>query len=163
MSIDVEQRYGSWSGAEIEQFLRSSHIPLRIAFQSNAGPLIVPVWYQYDAGRFWSCSPARSALVKGLRSNPAIAFDVSTNDVPYKGVRGRGQATCTTATSSEPLQILLQRYLGDTKNELSQWLLARQVDEAVIEIRIEWLTSWDFSARMGDIEPIGDRMPGADL
>jgi nitroimidazol reductase NimA-like FMN-containing flavoprotein (pyridoxamine 5'-phosphate oxidase superfamily) len=149
MVIEPERSYGSWSGATIDRFLRHSHIPLRIGFLGSAGLLIVPVWYEYDDGRFLCCSPARSALVKGLRKNAAIAFDISTNEIPYKGVRGRGRAACNIATSRQPLEALLKKYLKDTNNELSQWLLSRTDDEAVIDIEIEWLTSWDFSARMG--------------
>ena len=163
MVIEPQKSYGSWSGKVIDRFLRSSHVPLRIGFHSRAGLLIVPVWYQYDDGHFLCCSPAKSALAKGLTANPDIAFDVSTNEIPYKGVRGRASAQCSIATSRQPLEALLERYLKDTDNELSQWLLSRSDDEAVIDIEIDWLTSWDFSARMGDIERIGDRIPGAEL
>ena len=163
MVIEHEKRYGSWTGTEVGEFLRESRIPLRIGFFGGSGGLIVPVWYQYDDGRLFCCSPAKSALVKGLKENPVIAFDISTNEIPYKGVRGRARATCSFAASRQPLEVLLQKYLNDTNNELSQWLLSRTDEEVVIELEIAWLTSWDFSARMSDIERIGERLDGADL
>jgi hypothetical protein len=33
--------------------------------------------------------------------------------------------------------------------------LSRVDNEAVLQLEVSWLTSWDFSPRMGDIKPIG--------
>ena len=163
MDLEASNTYGSWSGAEIEAFLLETHIPLRLSFTAKSGLLIVPVWFEYQAGRFWSCSPNDSLLVRSLRNNAEVAFDVSTNDLPYRGVRGRGRAHCTTAADNQALERLLQRYLAGTDNPLAQWLLNRAVTEAVIEIEISWLTSWDFSDRMASIEKISTRLPDVGL
>jgi len=163
VDFKASNTYGSWSGAEIETFLSETRIPLRLSFAGKSGLLIVPVWFEYQAGRFWSCSPNDSLLVTALRDNSAVAFDVSTNDLPYRGVRGRGSARCTTAADNQALERLLQRYLAGTDNPLAQWLLNRTVAEAVIEIEITWLTSWDFSDRMTGIEKISARLPGVAL
>ena len=163
MDLEASDSYGSWSGAEIETFLSETRIPLRLSFAGNSGLLIVPVWFEYQAGRLWSCSPSDSFLVRALRDNAEVAFDVSTNDLPYRGVRGRGRASCTTAADNQTLERLLQRYLAGTDNPLAQWLLSRDVSEAVIEIDVTWLTSWDFSDRMATIEKISARLPGSAL
>jgi len=123
----------------------------------------VPVWFEYGSNHFVCCSPNDSLLVRALRKQPKIAFDVSTNDIPYQGVRGRGVARCSEAPDKQTLETLLNRYLANTDNKLSQWLLNRQGVEALIHIQIEWLTSWDFSGRMGDIEKICSRRPGSRL
>jgi nitroimidazol reductase NimA-like FMN-containing flavoprotein (pyridoxamine 5'-phosphate oxidase superfamily) len=163
MNIQSSKKYGSWSGAEIEAFLEETPIPMRISVSSASGPLIVPLWFEYLAGRLLSCSPADSLLVSSLRSKPEVAFDVSTNDLPYRGVRGRGQAHCEIAADNERLANLLRRYLAGTENSLASWLLNRDGPEALIEIEISWLTSWDFSSRMGDIEQIAARSPDVQL
>jgi nitroimidazol reductase NimA-like FMN-containing flavoprotein (pyridoxamine 5'-phosphate oxidase superfamily) len=157
MAIDTSTTYGAWTGADIERFLTEARIPLRLSLATAKGPLIVPVWYEYAAGRLWSCSPEDSLLVRSLRAHPAIAFDISTNDLPYRGVRGRGTASCERAGDSRQLERLLRRYLGGVKNNLAIWLLGRTDDEALIGIDIDWITSWDFSERMSDIEPISRR------
>ena len=82
---------------------------------------------------------------------------MSTNDLPYRGVRGRGTATCERAEDNRELERLLRRYLGGVNNNLAMWLLGRTDDEALIGIDIDWITSWDFSERMSDIEPISRR------
>lgn len=163
MELEPTESYGSWSGAAIEVFLSETRIPLRLSLMTSSGLLIVPVWFEYRAARFWSCSPNDSVLVNALREKSAVAFDVSTNDLPYQGVRGRGRARCSTALDSRALEGLLQRYTAGTDNALARWLLNRAGTEAVIEIEATWLTSWDFHARMGNIEKISARLPGVAL
>jgi nitroimidazol reductase NimA-like FMN-containing flavoprotein (pyridoxamine 5'-phosphate oxidase superfamily) len=163
VNLEPSQHYGNWSGADIEEFLSQTRVPLRLSFVSKNGLLIVPVWFEYRASCFWSCSPSDSLLVKALRLKPQVAFDVSTNDIPYKGVRGRGFARCTVVPDNTALEGLMNRYIAGTDNDLAQWLLNRAGSEAVIQIEVAWLTSWDFSARMESIEKISARLPGQAL
>lgn len=163
LKVQAAQRYGRWSGRQIEKFLSDSRVPMRLSFMTRKGMLIVPVWFRYRDSCFWSCSPSESLLVKSLNENPAVAFDVSTNDIPYQGVRGRGLARCSTAPDKTALEGLLDRYIDGADSELGQWLLNRTGSEAVIEIEVEWLTSWDFSDRMENIAKIAARLPESRL
>lgn len=163
VDLDRTASYGAWTGAEIEAFLSAARMPLRLALMTDSGMLIVPVWFEYRAGRLVSCSPQDSVLVGALRKRPEVGFDASTNEIPYRGVRGRGRARCSAASDKTALTRLLNRYIADTESGLSQWLLDRADNETVIEIEIEWLTSWDFSDRMKGIEKVGTRIPGAAL
>ena len=163
MNIETSKKYGSWTGAEIEAFLAETLIPMRLSVQTASGSLIVPLWFEYQESRLLSCSPMDSLLVNSLRRQAEVAFDVSTNDLPYQGVRGRGIAHCETATDDVRLASLLQRYLAGTDSQLADWLLNRPGPEALIEIEISWLTSWDFSGRMEGIERIADRSPDVRL
>ena len=163
MDLEPSKRYGSWSGVEIEKFFADTRVPLRLSFMGETGLLIVPVWFEFRANCFLSCSPNESLLVRALREQPQVAFDVSTNDLPYQGVRGRGVARCSVAPDKKALEDLLNRYLAGTDNKLARWLLNRQGTEALIEVEISWLTSWDFSGRMNSIEKISARLPGAVL
>ena len=155
--------YGSWTGRKIEAFLTDTRIPLRLSLNTKSGMLIVPIWFEYQSGRFLSCSPDGSVLVRSLRSDGAIAFDVSTNDLPYMGIRGRGVAECSTTKDTATLERLLDRYTAGIDNSLASWLLNRPESEALIDIRITWLTSWDFSGRMENIQKISERHPGIAL
>lgn len=163
MNLEPSKHYGDWAGDKVEEFLAETRVPLRLSLLSKAGLLIVPVWFEYRAGCFWSCSPNDSLLVGALRENPEVAFDVSTNDIPYQGVRGRGFAHCAVAPDKTALEELLNRYIASTDSDLAQWLLNRSGSEAVIQIDISWLTSWDFSDRMQSIEKISARLPGLAL
>ena len=163
MDLETNSSYGAWSGAQIVAFLSDTQIPLRLSMNTNAGMLIVPVWFEFRAGCLFACSPNNSTLVQALRKNPQVGFDVSTNDLPYRGVRGRGTATCTVTPDSSALEHLLKRYISDSNNSFSQWLLNRRGDEAIIQVDITWLTSWDFSKRMESIPKIAVRQPDATL
>ena len=78
-------------------------------------------------------------------------------------MRGRGIARCSKARDKVALEKMLERYLSDTDNALAEWLLGRSSAEAIIEIELSWLTSWDFSERMDRIAKISSRLPGAVL
>lgn len=155
--MELEQRYGAWTGARIEHFLSESLAPMRVGLQTRKGPLIVPLWFSYREGSLWSCSPRTSTLARTLVNEPEVAFDISTNDIPYQGVRGRALADCLVPDDSAELEALLVRYLGSTDNQLGGWLLSRADNELVIRWEITWITSWDFSSRMGDIRNTGAR------
>ena len=163
MKLDPIELYGTWTGAEIERFLTENYLPLRLSFESRNGPIIVSLWFEYRVNCLVCCSPEGSMLVTSLSAKPDVAFDVSTNDLPYRGVRGRGRATCTTAADNTQLEKLLTRYLGSTEGQLAQWLLNRSGREAVIAIEPVWLTSWDFSERMQDLTKISRRLPDSAL
>jgi nitroimidazol reductase NimA-like FMN-containing flavoprotein (pyridoxamine 5'-phosphate oxidase superfamily) len=159
--VNKDRRYGTWTGAEIEHFLTGTSIPMRISVTTANGPLVVPLWFAYRDQRLWFCSPQDSLLARSLIADSNVAFDISTNDIPYMGVRGRGRYARVDAGGREQLQQLLTRYLGDTDNELSRWLLSRAEDEAVLTLRISWMTSWDFTARMQDVarRPVAGEYP----
>ena len=163
VELNANESYGAWSGAEISAFLAESHLPLRLSFQSRKGPIIVPLWFAYNSGCLICCSPTESMLVTSLQANPDVAFDVSTNDLPYRGVRGRGRASCSNAADNTRLEQLLTRYLGNAEGQLAQWLLNRTESESVITIEPEWLTSWDFTQRMQDLPKIAERLPDSAL
>ena len=160
MKLKADERYGAWTGNQIEAFLTGSHLPLRLSIETPAGPLIVPLWFEFSTSCLICCSPSDSLLVRSVQSVSRVAFDVSTNDLPYRGVRGRGDATAVTASDNRQLEELLEKYLGDTGGQLADWLLNRTDSESVITIEPTWITSWDFSARMSDLPSIAAARTG---
>ncbi|WP_338729743.1 pyridoxamine 5'-phosphate oxidase family protein [Haladaptatus sp. DJG-WS-42] len=142
---------GAWSATEIERFLDDAIIPIRLACTTPGGKLwMLSLWFRYDEGSFW-CATGRDADVVGyLNSSPEVTFEVSTNDPPYRGVRGRGVASITPDTEKSLLTALLVRYLGGTESSLAQQLRSAGREEVRIEIVPEKLYSWDFSERMAD-------------
>ena len=144
---------GAWSRVDRERFLTESTIPLRLACRKPTGTLwVLSLWYRYDAGRFY-CATERSAAVVGfLREHPAVAFEVSTNEPPYQGVRGSGVTTIEPDPDKVLLRSLVDRYLGDTESSLARRLLADDRSEVTIEIEPDRLYSWDFSNRMRPVE-----------
>lgn len=148
MSVDIK---GPWSRAEIDQYLGSSRIPIRLAcIGSDEFPRVVSVWFQYQQGNIYCASHRNSQLVALLRERNRVGFEVATNDPPYFGVRGQGIARLSSEGGGQTLESLLQRYLGGTDSSLASWLLSRREEEVLITIDPLRLFSWDYRGRMAD-------------
>jgi nitroimidazol reductase NimA-like FMN-containing flavoprotein (pyridoxamine 5'-phosphate oxidase superfamily) len=156
---DVEVR-GPWTRPAAERFLAEATVPIRLACREpDAGPWMLSLWYAYDErdGRFWCCTTADADVVAFLEADPEVAFEVSTNDPPYRGVRGRGTATVEPDPEKAGLRALLERYLGGTDSPLARRLLAPEREEVRILIDPTKLYAWDYTERMpeGDTESDG--------
>ncbi|WP_144904353.1 pyridoxamine 5'-phosphate oxidase family protein [Halobellus captivus] len=159
---------GAWSRPELTGFLDAARVPIRLACHTPSGHLwMLSLWYLWTEGDVGSdrdgttaseatpelrCATSADAdVVTYLRNDPAVAFEVSTNDPPYRGVRGRGTANIEPDGDKILLRTLLDRYLGGTDNDLSAFLLDPDREEVRIRITPERLHSWDFTDRMADI------------
>jgi hypothetical protein len=141
----------SLAGAEpwVAGYLAEQRIPLRLACASRSGaPALVSLWYLPEGGVLWCATPARARVVRWLEAEPRCGFEVSGNEMPYRGVRGRGRARIDAARGDEMLRRLVHRYLGRDDTPFARWLLSRDEPEVAIAVEIERLSSWDFSARM---------------
>ncbi len=123
-------------------------IPLRVAVQAPHGLLIVPLWFMARDGHYWCASQHDSLLVRALRADARCAYDLSTNDMPYRGLRGRGAVICHAEQGEAMLRALLLRYFGKLDTPLARRLLRRAASEVAIEIVPSWQSDWDFTARM---------------
>jgi Pyridoxamine 5'-phosphate oxidase len=134
---------------ELEEFLDQTNI-LRIAmidFRDGA-PLVHPVWYYYNDGRFFSAVDRDGVKAQSLRKNPNVYFllDISPDDSPPRGVRGKGIATiiddpeyATRVTSHNIL-----RYLGSVDDAVGQKLIEMGKGSSVIEITPSYMATWKF-------------------
>ncbi len=142
---------GSWSESEVTAFLEETTVPIRLATHRPDGSLwLVALWYRYRDGVIECATGANADLVRFLRHDPSVAFDVSTNRVPYRGVRGNGTATISADDDKTVLRALLDRYLSGTESPLAEWLLSDEREEVCIRIEPRKIYSWDYSDRMGE-------------
>ena len=132
-------------------------IPLRIAVHANTARelLVAPLWFLHADGAFWCASQARSLIVRALQREPSCAFDLSTNDMPYRGVRGRASVTLHPEEGERVLEALLNRYLGGTGSPLARRLLARASAEVALRLQPHWQSQWDYSKRMASVQRDG--------
>jgi len=143
---------GAWDEAELAAFLTETAVPIRLTTRRPDGSLWpVALWYRYRDGAFECATRADADVVRFLRREPAVAIDVSTNDIPYRGVRGYGAATVAETGGTEVLRDLVERYLGGIDSELARELLRADREEVLIRIAPEELFSWDYAERMGDV------------
>ncbi len=139
----------AWSLQEIESFLDTCVIPVRLACITNSGaPVVCSLWYQYGDGALWCATQKTARLAEALARRPECAFEVAADTMPYRGVRGQGEATLDDDRGEEILRKLVERYLPDPESSFAVWLLGRADREVAIRIDPVWVTAWDFADRM---------------
>ncbi|MXV64137.1 pyridoxamine 5'-phosphate oxidase family protein [Natronorubrum sp. JWXQ-INN-674] len=163
------QRRGSLSQSEIVTFLEGATIPVRLGCRTPEDNLwMCSLWFRLvDADgdpigaesatdrEDWTLQCATSAqadIVSFLEHDSGVSFEVSTNDPPYAGVRGRGSVSIDPDPEKETLRALLERYLEDTESGLAQSLLDDGRDEVTITVDPAVVYGWDFSDRMRDTQ-----------
>ncbi len=140
---------GPWARREIDSYLGSARVPLRLGCVGRDGyPRVVSVWFRYADGVLLCASHRDSQLVGLLRRSPKVGFEVAPNEPPYFGVRGQGVAEISGEGGAETLKQLIDRYLGDSNEKLAQWLNSRGEEEALIRIEVQRVFSWDYRKRM---------------
>lgn len=141
---------GAWTEDGVETFLRETTVPIRIATRRPDGsPWVVTLWYRYREGALECATRANADVVRFLRRDSEIGFDISTNRIPYRGIRGTGTVEIEPDDGGAVLRDLVERYLGGTDSSLAEWLLDEDRDEVAIRIDPRELYSWDYSERMG--------------
>jgi nitroimidazol reductase NimA-like FMN-containing flavoprotein (pyridoxamine 5'-phosphate oxidase superfamily) len=139
----------AWDTQAIDKFLRTTVIPISLACNNKAGaPLICSLWYLYDDEVLWCATSQSASIVKFLEHESRCAFEIAPESMPYRGVRGQGQATMVAEQGPAVLLQLIDKYLGTRETEFAAWLIGRSADEVAIRIEPDWLNSWDFSSRM---------------
>jgi hypothetical protein len=149
----MDRPAGAWDATETEAFLGSATVPIRLSCHANRESLwMLSLWFLYRDDAFWCATSADADIVDYLADDDHVAFEISTNEPPYKGVRGNGTASVEPDEEKTLLRELLARYLGGTDSDLADRLLSPDREEVTISIDPDRLYTWDFS----------DRMPAAD-
>ncbi|MEM7098641.1 MAG: pyridoxamine 5'-phosphate oxidase family protein [Pseudomonadota bacterium] len=140
---------------EHQTFLRSVQVPLRLSIAKADEPMLVPLWFIYQDNFLWCACHRNSYLVQRIRAQSGAskdgipcAFDVSTNEPPYRGVAGKGRVKLVSNHGAEKLQQLTERYLRDVTSEFGRWLLARAEEEEALCIAPTRVRAWDYTDRM---------------
>lgn len=142
---------GSLTQADVESLLEDAVIPLRIACQTPADNLwMLSLWFRYRDGHLRCATSADADVVSYLEHDDRVAFEVSTNDPPYRGVRGHGTARLEPDPEKALLRELAERYLGSVETPLARRLLHEDREEVTIDIEPEVVYGWDFTERMAD-------------
>lgn len=149
MQASIIRHSSAWDAEGIEDFLRDSLIPLRLACLSRSGsPLICSLWFLYDDDALWCATQENAHVARLLMRDASCGFEVAADKQPYRGVRGQGRVAMSVADGQQVLGRLIDRYLGTRDSRFAKWLLSRQANEVSIRIAPDWVTSWDYSKRM---------------
>lgn len=145
----MDRLTGAWDRNKTEAFLASETIPLRLSCRRPNGDLwMLSLWYLYQEGALWCATSAEADVVDYLTHDDRVAFEISTNEPPYKGLRGNGTTRVEPDPDKALLKDLLERYLDGTDSPLAERLLSPDREEVRIRIDPSRVYTWDFSDRM---------------
>jgi nitroimidazol reductase NimA-like FMN-containing flavoprotein (pyridoxamine 5'-phosphate oxidase superfamily) len=131
------------------RYLTEATLPLRLACVTDSGwPIVVSLWYVYQDGKLYCATRKSAKILQHIKSGQKCAFEVSNNEPPYRGLRGRGTVTLQEGRGADVLRVLLSRYLRNVDSPFAKRLLAKSQEEIVIEIKPESTYKWDFTKRM---------------
>lgn len=140
---------GPWSTNTIEQYLRDTVVPIRLASMEPGGcPVVLSLWYLYEEGAIWCATQRTAHVVKRLEREPRCGFEIAADRIPYRGIRGRAEATIDPGSGATILARLIKRYLGGTESQLATRLLARAESEVALRLDALRVSTWDFTERM---------------
>jgi PPOX class probable F420-dependent enzyme len=135
---------------EAEKFLESK-LTLQLATTDEKGePNIQPVWFYYDKdeGKLLIITSKVAKKTQNLRNRPTIYFSIDDANPPYKGVKGKGNATIV----EDPNRIVLQaekisiKYLGTLDHPAAKEMADRSKngEGILVEISPKFFSTWDF-------------------
>ena len=140
---------------EVNRFLESK-LNLQFATIDYEGyPSIQPLWFLYDleSGRIYISTQKTTRKTRNLSKNSdKIYFSIDDENLPYKGVKGRGIARISEDIDwNRPIiEKIILKYLGTMDNPLAQMILenAKKGIQVVIEITPRYFSAWDFGKSM---------------
>lgn len=89
---------------------------------------------------------ADADVVRSPGARDDVAFEISTDDPPYRDVRDRGTTTVGPDAEKTVLWRLITCYLGGADSELAKQLLSPERNEVVTRVRSERVHTWDYAA-----------------
>jgi len=139
----------SMSRAEREAFLAEVHVGvLAVAAGHGRGPLVTPVWYNYEPGGVVSVATGGSSnKVRAIAAARRFSLCAQDEAPPYKYVTVEGPAVIEPAELAERIAIA-RRYLGPEGGDA--FIAANpDVDDVMIRMTPEHWQSADFSKAEG--------------
>jgi PPOX class probable F420-dependent enzyme len=135
---------------EVESFLESK-LNLQIATIDERGePNIQPVWFYYDKDerKLLLTTSKLAKKTQNLRNRPTIYFSIDDENLPYKGVKGKGIA----AVVEDPNRIVPQadristKYLGTLDHPVAKTITegSKKGEVVLVEISPKFFSTWDY-------------------
>ncbi len=155
---------GPLAPAELDRFLAGDLLATLCCVKPDGYPYSVPVWYQWEEGRFWVVPRAGAAWARYLESNPRVSLAVSEHHPPLRRVlvEGRAEPISGPGSPERARQLaasMALRYLGPSASANLE-ATVRQVRQ-VFAIVPERIVTWHGLAshpryRASDRTDVGD-------
>jgi PPOX class probable F420-dependent enzyme len=141
------------TGEEAERFLESKLVLQIATIDEKVEPNIQPVWFYYDKEeeKLLILTSRLAKKTQNLRNRPTIYFSIDDENPPYKGVKGKGNATIV----EDPNRIVPQaekismKYLGTLDHPVAKEMADRSKsgEGVLVEISPKFFSTWDYGKR----------------
>jgi uncharacterized pyridoxamine 5'-phosphate oxidase family protein len=145
---------GPMTEDEVRHFLVNSKQLVRISTLDEKGePNIHPIWYYFDnnSEKMYIESGKDAKKTRNLRRNNIMYYCVDDDDIPYKGVRGKGTVRISEDINYNLpiIEKIVVKYLGSTGHSMSQAIISsiRKGDSVILEVTPKFYATWDDSKR----------------
>ena len=139
---------------EIDRFL-ASNLMLQMATVDGQGePNIQPVWFYYDKNgeKLLITTSKLAKKVQNLRNKPILYFSIDDENLPYKGVKGKGSVTIIEDPNRTVLEgdKISMKYLGTLDHPIAKMITehSKKGENVVIEISPKFFSTWDYGKSM---------------
>jgi nitroimidazol reductase NimA-like FMN-containing flavoprotein (pyridoxamine 5'-phosphate oxidase superfamily) len=141
---------GPMSENEARDFLVNSHKNVHISSLDEKGePNIHPTWYYFDNNndKLYIESGRESKKTRNLRRNNIIYYCIDDDNIPYKGVRGKGTVRISEDVDYNLVIVerIVVKYLVSIEHPMSQTIIGsiRNNEAIIIEITPKFYSTWD--------------------
>jgi nitroimidazol reductase NimA-like FMN-containing flavoprotein (pyridoxamine 5'-phosphate oxidase superfamily) len=136
---------------EVDRFLASNLMLQMATIDKQGEPNIQPVWFYYDKNRekLLITTSKLARKVQNLRNKPILYFSIDDENLPYKGVKGKGSATIIEDPNravSEGDKISM-KYLGTLDHPIAKMITehSKKGENILIEVSPKFFSTWDYS------------------
>lgn len=136
---------------QVIDFLTKSKLNLLLGTIDDKGePNVHPVWYLYHNGKLYVETSKASKKVKNVRNKNTIYFCIDDENMPYKGVRGKGTAIISeNIDENVPIaEKIMIKYTGNLDNKIAKFLMdgVKKGFSVLLEIHPKFYSTWDHSS-----------------
>jgi hypothetical protein len=111
-------------------------------------PFVHPIWFFYENNKFFASTESDGLKAKSIHNNPDVYFliDVSPNDSPPRGIRGKGVAKIINNSeyAYKVTEKNIVKYMGSLDSQFAKHLLEISKESSVIEINPSYIASWKY-------------------
>lgn len=131
-------------------FLSNSKLNLLLGTIDDKGdPNVHPVWYFFENGKLYVETGKTAKKVSNIKNRDLIYFCIDDENMPYKGVRGKGIAKISDDIEKNiPIaEKIMIKYTGNLENEVAKFLMdgVKNGVSVLLEITPKYLATWDHS------------------
>jgi PPOX class probable F420-dependent enzyme len=98
---------------DLEKFVAAARVAILAYTRKDGSPNQIPIWYEYEDGRFLMLTSTTSPKAKAIARSPRVCMTIQDDTPPYRAVIMDGEMKLETTEPNGPFHAALaRRYFG---------------------------------------------------